>query len=114
MVSPSRDPHRHHSLTPHRLWRVWGVDLIENGYIGQNPRMIWITVIAGACATALSTVLKLIGFCFFWSKAAALIVSWVSMACLCAMSVMSQMFVGNLVSGASKLKVGGTGHIEAQ
>ncbi|KAK0641428.1 hypothetical protein B0T16DRAFT_419817 [Cercophora newfieldiana] len=96
------------------LWRVWGVDLIENNYIAQNPRMIWISLITGACATALSVLLKLVGFCFFYAKVASCIVTWVSMACLCATSATSQIWVGNMANGLPKLKVGGTGSISAQ
>lgn len=97
-----------------RLWRVWGVDLIQDGYIGQNPRIIWISTITATCATALSIILKLVGFCFFYAKVASCLVSWVSMACLCATGATSQIFVGNIASGLPKLKVTGTGHISAQ
>ncbi|KAK0704381.1 hypothetical protein B0H67DRAFT_557205 [Lasiosphaeris hirsuta] len=97
-----------------RLWRVWGVDLIEDNYIGQNPRMIYLSLIIGACTTALSAILKVFGYCYFYSKVAACIVSWVSMACLCTTSATSQTFASKLASGASRLEVSGEGHISAQ
>jgi hypothetical protein len=119
LTSNGEFPPRHgfsHCFTdiPLRLWRVWGVDLVENNYIGQNPRIIWISMIAGTCATGLSVILKIVGFCFFYAKVASCLVSWVSMACLCATSATSQIFVGNMSSGLPKLKVGGTGQISAQ
>lgn len=101
-------------LTADRLWRVWGVDLIQDNYIGQAPRIIFTSLMTGTCATGLTTALKVIGFCFFWFKVAALVVSWLSMACMCAMATTSHLFASKLVSGASSLKVGGTGHISAQ
>ncbi|KAK1756670.1 hypothetical protein QBC47DRAFT_400301 [Echria macrotheca] len=97
-----------------RVWRVWGVDLVENNYIGQNPRIIWISMMAGTCATGLSVMLKLVGFFYFYAKVASCLVSWVSMACLCTTSATSQIFAANLASGLPKLKVSGTGRISAQ
>ncbi|KAK0627347.1 hypothetical protein B0T14DRAFT_512464 [Immersiella caudata] len=96
------------------LWRDWGVDLVKNNSIGQNPRMIWITLLISAFTTALSAILKILGLCFFYAKVASCILSWVTIACACAMATTSQSFISNLVSSLPKLDVGGTGQLSAQ
>ncbi|KAK4449749.1 hypothetical protein QBC34DRAFT_403935 [Podospora aff. communis PSN243] len=94
------------------LWRDWGVDIVKD--IGQNPRMIWITLITSILSTALSATLKLLGLCFFYAKVASCIVSWVSVICTCALGTTSQTFVGNLVGSLPGLRTGGTGQLSAQ
>jgi len=67
-----------------------------------------------ALTTALTATLKLLGIWLFHAKTASVVLSWVSLACLCATSGASQMFVGNLVGGLHKMNVGGTGQISAR
>ena len=76
--------------------------------------MMFTGLAVGGITTALTALLKAVGFCFFWSKVAACVLSWVSLACLVTMSVTSQMMTTNLVNNAHRLDVQGTGRISAQ
>ncbi|KAF2179573.1 hypothetical protein K469DRAFT_798617 [Zopfia rhizophila CBS 207.26] len=95
----------------HRLWRVWGVDLMENKLVAQTPRMIFIGLITSAASAALAL---LVGFLAVYSYRCTLLVavlSWVTMIATLSTAGLSHTFVTKLVSYAPKLNYDGTGRI---
>lgn len=59
------------------LWRVWGIDLIQYDYIGYRPKIIFYSLMTGACGTTISLGGSFIGLFSYWSKVMACVTSWV-------------------------------------
>ncbi|KAK3363140.1 hypothetical protein B0T25DRAFT_596146 [Lasiosphaeria hispida] len=97
-----------------QLWRVWGVDLVENYLIGQSPRIIYISLMTAASAAVASLAFGVLGFCWYWSKALATVTIWVSAVAIITTSAVSQIFVSKLVAESPRLQVAGTGAIIAK
>ncbi|KAK0730900.1 hypothetical protein B0H67DRAFT_548753 [Lasiosphaeris hirsuta] len=95
------------------LWRVWGVDLVENYLIGQSPRIIYISLMTATSAAVVSLGFGLLGFCWYWSKALATVTIWISAVAIITASAVSQTFVSKLAAEAPKLQVAGAGTIVA-
>lgn len=95
----------------HRLWKVWGVDLIENNLIGQAPRQAFIGLLIGGAATVLSVVAGFLAFWSYWGALLATLCAWIATVTTVSSAAFSNAFVNRLASTSSKLKHTGTGTI---
>jgi hypothetical protein len=62
----------------HRLWRVWGVDLVENKLVAQTPKMIFIGLITSAASAGLSLLVGLLAVYSYRCTLLVTVLSWVS------------------------------------
>ncbi|KAH7180105.1 uncharacterized protein B0J16DRAFT_375028 [Fusarium flagelliforme] len=51
----------------HRLWRVWGVDLIKDNLIGSTPRFVYAGLLTTAVTVGLSAICGILAVCSYWS-----------------------------------------------
>ncbi|KAK1836422.1 hypothetical protein QBC39DRAFT_338069 [Podospora conica] len=100
----------------HWLWRVWGMDLIHNNYIGYRPKTIFYSLITGTSGTVLSLAGCFISiFSSYWGRIVTCITSWISLVALIAMSVTSQQFISKLANNVHHVQpTSGTGSISAR
>ncbi|OAL48108.1 hypothetical protein IQ07DRAFT_682207 [Pyrenochaeta sp. DS3sAY3a] len=80
----------------HRLWRVWGVDLIKDNLIGTTPKLIFIGFLTTTAATLLCTCTLIISFCSYRAAGVATLLSVVATISIIATAGLSQRFVQRL------------------
>tara|TARA_R110002003_G_scaffold64_7_gene6002 strand:+ start:909 stop:1778 length:870 start_codon:yes stop_codon:yes gene_type:complete len=95
----------------HRLWRVWGVDLIQDNLIGQAPRHAFIGLLIGAAATALAIFAGFLTFWFYWGALLSALCAWIAAITAISSAAFSNVFINKLVTTSSTLKLTGTGKI---
>ncbi|KAH7072448.1 hypothetical protein FB567DRAFT_611943 [Paraphoma chrysanthemicola] len=95
----------------HRLWRVWGVDLVQDKLVGQAPRQAFIGLLVGAGSTALSIVMGLLAYKFLWCAVVATLGAWIAAITMICTAAFSTLFINKLVSRAPNLKLTGKGKL---
>ncbi|KAF2828927.1 hypothetical protein CC86DRAFT_183260 [Ophiobolus disseminans] len=95
----------------HRLWRVWGVDLIENKLVAQAPKKIFIGLVTSAASAGLSLLGGLLAVYSYRCTLLVAVLSWVAMIATLSTASLSHTFATKLVSYASSSKYDGKGGI---
>ncbi|CAM1500398.1 Fc.00g095600.m01.CDS01 [Cosmosporella sp. VM-42] len=96
-----------------RLWRVWGVDLIQDKLIGSSPTFIYAGFLTATAAVGLSAVFCIFAFCSYWSAVVATLSSWISTIAAITTAALSHIFVSRLVAQAAILETTGSGKVVA-
>ncbi|ORX94604.1 hypothetical protein BCR34DRAFT_608225 [Clohesyomyces aquaticus] len=92
----------------HRLWRVWGVDLIKDNLIGQAPKQIFICFSIGAETTALALIAGVLGLRLYWGALAATLCGWIAAIIILGSAAFSTIFINRPVGKASDRRLNGT------